>query len=153
MDVYFATWIFYGTTSGSGSGFTVRRRSGCAEPSSRACAINAGSLRHARPQHRMSVQLDFCRANRTVAIAPATTVIKPPSSLMENGSIDMAAFFLKHHICLETARLCHTEGRQAPLPTVVLARLLIVWSGCLISPLSHMSLKVVAASLCLSQSS
>ena len=95
MDVYFATWIFYGTTSGSGSGFTVRRRSGCAEPSSRACAINAGSLRHARPQHRMSVQLDFCRANRTVAMAPATTVIKPPSSLILNGSIDIVLSFFQ----------------------------------------------------------
>ena len=95
MDVYFATWIFYGTTSGSGSGSALRRRSGCADPSSRACAIRAGSLRHARPQHRMSVHDDFCSAKSTVAMAPATTVIKPPSSLMLNGSIDMAVFSFK----------------------------------------------------------
>jgi hypothetical protein len=44
-----------------------------------------------------------------------------------------------------------TEGRQTPLPTVVLARLLVMWSGCLISPLSHMSLKIVAPALSLSQ--
>ena len=142
---------FYGAVSGAGSGSALRRRSGCADPSARACAIRAGSLRHARPQHRMSVHDDFCSAKSTVAMAPATTVIRPPSSLMENGSIDMAAFFLKHHICLETARLCHTEGRQTPLPTVVLARLLVMWSGCLISPLSHMSLKIVAPALSLSQ--
>jgi len=40
----------------------------------------------------MSVQEDFCSAKSTVATTPATTVIKPPSSLIENGSIDMLLF-------------------------------------------------------------
>ena len=33
------------------------------------------------------------RVKRTVAMAPATTVISPPNSLILNGSIDMTVFF------------------------------------------------------------
>ena len=41
----------------------------------------------------MSVHELFWRAKSTVAIAPAMTVIKPPSSLILNGSIDIVLSF------------------------------------------------------------
>lgn len=89
--------IIYGRATGSGSGSGSVSFWGGVTLSSRAAAIRAGSRLHRNPQQLISVQEDFCSAKRTVATAPATTVIKPPSSLIEYGSmVDIYYYSLKN---------------------------------------------------------